>query len=177
MNYIAQLFGFSAIGISFLVYSRKKRRHILICKLLQDIFWMLHYFLLGTYSAAVTNMICATREILFFSESPRISKTKTITFTFIAFYLVSAILTWKNVYSIFPALSSTFSAIAFSFKKPIYTKLIAIPSSLCTLVYNITTSHSVSVYVGITISLGTLCFSLVETALIPYIRQKKSGNS
>lgn len=165
MKYIAQLLGFSAIGISLFVYSRKKREKILIFKLIQDLLWSAHYLLLGTYPAMATNLICASREITFNAKNPRLSKNHILTYAYVIFYLLSAILTWKNAFSIFPALSSIITTIAFRLKDPIKLKLLAIPSSLCTLVYNITTSHSISVYVGVTITLTTLFTSLASTVI------------
>lgn len=173
MNVIAQILGFSAIGISLFVYSRKKREHILSCKLAQDVLWATHYCLLGAYSAMATNLICAARECTFYNQNSKLAKSRIITAAFISFYLLSALFTWKNVFSIFPALSSTFSTLAFRMKDPIKIKLLAIPSSLCTLVYNITTSRSVSVYIGISITLTTICFSLAE-AFISKRKEKQN---
>jgi len=165
MKTAAQIFGFMAIGISLFVYSRRKREHILICKLTQDMVWAIHYCLLGAYSAMATNLICAGREITFYNPKVKPFVNRCLTLIFISFYLVSALITWKNIFSIFPALSSIISTLAFRLKNPIRIKLLAIPSSLCTLIYNITTSHSVSVYVGITITLTTISVSLISTLI------------
>ena len=165
MKTVAQIFGFMAIGISLFVYSRRKREHILICKLTQDLTWAMHYCLLGAYSAMATNLICAGREITFYNPKVKPALNRLLTAVCIAFYIVSAIITWRNVFSLFPAMSSIISTLAFRLKNPVKIKLLAIPSSLCTLVYNITTSHSISVYVGITITLTTISISLISTLI------------
>ena len=165
MKTVAQIFGFIAIGISLFVYSRRKREHILICKLTQDLTWAMHYLLLGAYSAMATNLICAGREVTFYNPKIKPLLNQLLTVAFISFYVASAIITWKNVFSIFPATSSIISTLAFRLKNPVKIKLLAIPSSLCTLVYNITTSHSISVYVGISITLTTITVSLISTLI------------
>ena len=165
MKTVAQIFGFMAIGISLFVYSRRKREHILICKLTQDLTWAMHYCLLGAYSAMATNLICAGREVTFYNPKVKPALNRLLTAVCIAFYVISAIITWKNIFSIFPAMSSIISTLAFRLKNPVKIKLLAIPSSLCTLVYNITTSHSISVYVGITITLTSISISLISTLI------------
>lgn len=174
MELLAQVFGFSAIGMSIIIYSRKNREKLLLSKLFQDIFWAIHYFLLGAYSAMATNLIGASREIVFGSKNPKLGKNLFITLSYIVFYFASALITWKNAFSIFPAMSSVFSTIALSAKKPVHTKLLAIPSALCTLVYNVTTSHSLSVYIGLSVTLSTIIFSLISTyvSYAKEIRQK-----
>jgi len=159
---IAQVFGFGAIGCSLLIYTRKKRGSLLLLKLVQDLCWSMHYFLLGAYSAMASNLICATRETVYYNKNPKISRSIPLFALFIVFFVLSAILTWKSVFSIFPAMSSIFSTIAFRIKRPRLMKLMVLPSSFCTLIYNITVSHSVSVYVGLCITLSSLTYSLIS---------------
>ncbi|MBQ6824047.1 MAG: YgjV family protein [Clostridia bacterium] len=76
-------------------------------------------------------------------------------------YTPSAALTWKNVFSILPALSSSVSTFAFWMKEPRHTKMLAILASSITLTYNITAAHSPSVYVAVSITMLTSIVSLV----------------
>ena len=165
VSHIAQLFGFAAIGCSLLIYSRKKRGSILGFKLVQDVCWAMHYLLLGAFSAMATNLICALREVAFRSKRERISRNVVVFAGFLLFYALSAVVTWQNAFSILPACSSIFSTVAFRIRSPRKMKLLAIPSSLCTLAYNIAVSHSVSVYVGVTFTLSTLAASLIGESL------------
>ena len=165
MPLVAQLLGFCAIGCSLLIYSRKKRGSILGFKLVQDLCWASHYLLLGAYSAMASNLICATREVVFRSKNRKISENPIPFVAFLLFYTASAVLTWQSVFSIFPAMSSIFSSVAFRMKNPRVMKLMVIPSSLCTLVYNIFVSRSVSVYVGVSFTVGTLIVSLIGEAV------------
>ncbi|MBR3862773.1 MAG: YgjV family protein [Clostridia bacterium] len=162
---IAHVFGFGAIGCSLLIYTRKKRDGILLFKLVQDLFWATHYGLLGAYSAMASSLICATRETVYYNKNPKISKSVPLFCCFLLFFALSAALTWKSIFSIFPALSSIFSTIAFRIKRPRLLKLMALPSYACTLIYNITVAHSISVYVGLTITLSSITYSFIRDAI------------
>ena len=162
---IAQIFGFGAIGCSLLIYTRKKRDSLLIFKLVQDLCWAMHYGLLGAYSAMASSLICASRETVYYNKNPKISKNVPLFIGFLLFFALSAVLTWKNVFSIFPAMSSIFSTIAFRIKRARLLKLMALPSYACTLVYNIAVAHSISVYVGLTITLSSITYSFIRDAI------------
>ena len=162
---IAQIFGFGAIGCSLLIYTRKKRDTLLIFKLVQDLCWATHYGLLGAYSAMASSLICASRETVYYNKNPKISKSVPLFAAFLLFFALSAVLTWKSVFSIFPAMSSIFSTIAFRIKRPRLLKLMALPSYACTLIYNVAVAHSISVYVGLTITLSSITYSFIRDAL------------
>ena len=162
---IPHIFGFGAIGCSLLIYTRKKRENILLFKLVQDLFWAIHYGLLGAYSAMASSLICASRETVYSNKSPKISKSVPLFVGFLLFFALSAVVTWKSIFSIFPAMSSIFSTIAFRIKRPRLLKLMALPSYACTLVYNIAVAHSVSVYVGLTITLSSITYSFIRDAI------------
>ena len=80
---------------------------------------------------------------------------------FLLLYAVSALLTWKSIFSILPAISSSISTVAFWMKNPKHTKILAIFAALCTLSYNITVANSVSVYIGVSITILTSVTSLL----------------
>lgn len=168
MNIVAQIFRFIAIGSSLVIYQQKKRKNILIFKSVQDICWFIHYLILAAYSAAATSGICFVRAQVYSSEKT-IFKMKIWLFLFLGFYIVSAVLTWNGAFSIFPALSSSLSTVAFWLKNVNHTKIISILASLSTLVYNINVAQSVAVYVGVTFTITSALSSLIIT----YINRKR----
>lgn len=170
MNYIAQIFGFIAIGSSLVIYQQKKRRNILIFKSVQDICWFAHYMILSAYSAAATSAICFIRAQIYNSDRP-IFKKKIWILVFLIFYAVSAAFTWNGIFSLFPALSSSLSSIAFWLKNVNHTKILSIVASLSTLVYNVNVSNSVAVYVGVTFTITSALSSLI----IAYIKKRRAN--
>jgi len=166
MTVLAQVFGFGALASSVIIYSRKTKRNLLIFKAVQDVCWCIHYLLLSCYSAAATSAICVTRSMVFCN--PKMGKNKLWLGAYLLFYAVSAALTWQNGYSLLPALASCVSAVAFYLPKPHQTKAVQIVASCITLSYNILQSHSLSVYLGVTLTVTTAAISLCQ-----YAAQKK----
>ena len=155
MNWIAQIFGALAITCSLFIYSRNKKKKLLIFKCIQDICWFIHYLILSAFSAAATSMLSIARSAAFYVTPRKKTKNQLILVIFLVLYVISAILTWKNIFSLFPTISSSVSTVAF------WMKMLAILASLCTLFYNITVAHSISVYVGVLFTIITSITSLL----------------
>lgn len=164
LNWIAQIFGTLAIGCSLIIYSRNDRNKLLIFKCIQDLCWCTHYLILAAFPAAATSALCIGRSIAFYGRPGKGERSKWVFVTFLALYALSAWLTWKNAFSILPAISSSISTVAFWMKNPKHTKMLAICASLCTLSYNIAAAHSISVYIGVTITVTTSIVSLLLQA-------------
>ena len=169
---VAQVFGFGALLTSIVIYSRKNRSSLLLCKAVQDILWGVHYLLLACYSAAATSAICITRSVVFYHSDKKWASSKLWLLAYLAFYGISAVLTWQNVYSLLPALASCTSTVAFFSKRPERTKLLQIGASLITLTYNILHSHSLTVYLGISLTITTAAISLLK-----YYKAKRAAVS
>lgn len=159
--WISQIFGAFAIVCSLLIYSRKERNKLLIFKCVQDACWLIHYLLLGAYPAVATSGLCICRSIMFYGTPREKEKSKWILVMFLLLYVGSAVVTWKNTFSILPAISSAISTVAFWMKKTEQTKSLAILASLVTLSYNVMVTHSVAVYVGVTFTVTTALLSLL----------------
>lgn len=159
---LAQIFGFCALISSVIIYSRKGRSSLLLFKAMQDIFWGIHYLLLACYSAAATSMICVTRSFVFYHSDKKWAKSRLWVLAYLVFYAVSAAITWRNIYSLLPALASCTSTWAFYLKKTEHTKGLQIVASLITLSYTILQSHSVTVYLGVALTITTASISLLN---------------
>ena len=166
--WIAQALGGAAIIDSFIIFQQTKRRRLLALKMLQDILWLSHYVLLGAWSAAATSAICFFRGIVFYNRDKKWASSMLWLLGFIVMYVISAALTYQDLFSLFPAVSSTLSAVAFWCKEHKKTKAISICASICTLIYNITHARSITVYVGTLMTISSSAISLIRT------RKKKS---
>ena len=132
--WIAQVIGGIAVACSLIIYQCKTRKGILAFKLVQDVSWLTHYLLIAAFPAAATSSLCICRGLIFYHSDKKIGKSPLWLPLFLCLYALSAALTWKNAFSIFPAISSSLSTVAFWMKKPHYTKIISIFASLCTVV-------------------------------------------
>lgn len=164
MNWwIAQIFGVLAITCSLIIYTRNERKKLLIFKCIQDVCWLTHYLLLSAYSAVASSALCIIRSVVYYSVKKG-DDNRALQFLLLALFLdlyaLSAVLTWKNVFSIFPALGSSISTVAFWMKNTRHTKALSIFASSSTLTYNVAVAHSASVYVGASITILTSLYSL-----------------
>lgn len=160
---IAQIIGFIAVGSSLVVYSQKKRRYLLLAKTAQDVAWLLHYLLLGCLTPAVTSGVNITRSLVFVSsDGKKEAKSRIWLPVYIAVYIACAPLTWKNAFSVLPVAASVISTVCFYVRDIRVTKILAIAASSVTLSYNIFVSHSLSVYIGASITIVTALVSLIS---------------
>ena len=164
MTWVAQFFGACAICCSLIIYSRKGRSKLLIFKCIQDVCWFTHYLILSAFSAAATSALCVSRSIAFYHTPSKNKKNQWLLVLYLVLYAASACLTWKNAFSLLPALSSSVSTVAFWMKEPRHTKMLAVVASCCSLCYNIAVAHSISVYVGVAMTVTTSLISVFTSS-------------
>ena len=136
MKIIAQLVGFLGIAISFIIYQQKKRKKLLIWKLVSDCVWMLHYALLGAYSAVAVTIIGAMRETVFLNEGKKWANKKFWIVVFCLINVIFAFFTWKGPYSLLPTIASLIAVVSFAMQKPKITRFFSFPVSACMITYD-----------------------------------------
>ena len=77
------------------------------------------------------------RETVFLNEDKKWAQGKRWLVLFWVLGIVSAIVTWKNWFSILPAMASALSIFSFWKGEPKLTKILAFPISACFMLYNI----------------------------------------
>ena len=133
---IGQLIGFVATVLCFLIYQQKDRKRILFVKLLADLTWMLHYFLLSAYSGVAICIISTIRAIVFLNPEKKWADKRFWVPLFLLMAGVMGYLTWNGIFSLFPILASVISIISFAQNKPKITRLLAFPVSASLLTYD-----------------------------------------
>lgn len=161
---IAQWIGVLGIVVFLLCFQFNNMKNVLKVKLLVDIIWGTHYFLLGAFAGFVINLVACMREIVFMNNHRRAFRSGKWLYAFIVFNIIGAIVTWKGVYSVIPAIVSIMATISFWQKEVKYARRIAVANNVLMFTYDI----FVSSYAGL---IGeTLAFVSVVTAMI---RNKK----
>ena len=155
MNIIAQIIGFAGIAANALIYQQNSRLEILRMKLISDLLWAIHYFLIGAYSAAAIACIGIMREIVFIKRK-RLSSL--IIFLILSFG--SAILTWNGYSSLLPSIASAASVISFYIGKSEITRIMSFPISGCMGTYSALTGS----VAGVVNELLTVTSSIVALA-------------
>ena len=133
MNFIGQILGFLAILTAYFIYRRKDRNSVLKLKLLADVLWASHNFLIGAFSGAVITGIAIGREVLFLKDKRR----KIYLVLFPALYFLSLLLTYRGPLSVLPAIASTIATVGFWQQKPAAIRLLAAASSCLMLGYGL----------------------------------------
>lgn len=104
---ISQIFGLVAFVISLIAYHRNKKEKIFKTMIISNILNILHYFLLGAYSGFFTKVIALIRdEIIVLKEKHKWLNSKVVLLLLYIVYLALGILTYKNIYSLFPILAA-----------------------------------------------------------------------
>ena len=150
MVIIAEIIGCIAIVASVLIYQQKTEKGILLNKGLTDGLWICHYALISAYTGAAISGVALTREIVLFYNQRRGVKSKRVLLLFLLASAVCTAITWQDLYSIFPAVTSLLSVVSFWIGKPKILRFISFPASTCMLLYGI---HNGSVTVIVNESL------------------------
>ncbi len=136
MNLIAQAIGLVGMIMCLLCFHCTKHKQVLIVKLIADISWMIHYFLLRAFSGCAVNVICCIREVVYLFE-----KNEKRRYVWLAFFIglswFSAALTWKGMQSILPTIVTTLGAYSFWQKNVKITRIIGILTGILMFTYDI----------------------------------------
>ena len=117
MQNVGQIVGFAAMAVSMLIYLQRKRKNILILKLSSDVLWALHHLMILSYTAALTTAIAIFREIVFYNYDKKWAKSRWWSVGFSLVFVMAALFTWKDAFSIIPAIGTVLTTVAFGEQK------------------------------------------------------------
>ena len=138
MNWLVDGLGILGIITTIIVYQQKTQKRLLIWKLTTDMIWIMHYWLLGAYSAIAITVVAIMRSIVFLNaEHHRWAQSKYWLLVFLAASIALSLLAWQNAYSALMLFSSVLCIIGYWLGRPFMTRLLSIPSATSSLIYNI----------------------------------------
>ncbi len=163
MNYIGQLMGMAAIAVSFFIYIQTKRYRMVMMKLITDFLWFAHHVSIFSYTAAATTAIAVLRELIFLRRDKR-EHGGAVLVVFSLLFILSAVLTWRDCFSVLPAAASILATLAFGSDRVRLIRMFSFASSVCMFVYGI---H----YFSIPTVINEI---LVESSIIiSFVRERK----
>lgn len=164
MKLISQLFGAVAMVSLFCTWQQTERKKIIALKLCADVFWVLHYLMLGGIAGMIPNFIGIFRELVFINrESKKWANKIFWPILFILCGWVLGIYSFASPFDIFPLIASTLVTLSLWIKNPRLTKLITVPICTLFLIYNFS--------LGSVIGFANELFSICSIA-ISFIREK-----
>jgi len=111
-NWIIQAIGF--FGLLFLAFSfqNNNRKHLLILILIGQLIFLVHFILLGAWTAVAMNSVGAFRTLIFqYREQKKWADSSLWPIVFIAGFFVFGFLTWQSWYSILPMIAMSIETI------------------------------------------------------------------
>ena len=133
----AQVFSAVAYILFLFCYHGKSMKSLLSIKLTADAFGMTSYILLGAYSGMAMNVISAVRGIIYLNNDKKFFKHKIWMFIFMVISLTSAVITWKSIYSLLPAIAGAISTYSLWQKNIKIARIIALLINILLFAYNL----------------------------------------
>ena len=135
--YVAQAVGCVGMVLAFISFQKGNREGIIFFQIMASFVFTLHFTLLGAYTGAVLNILGVLRNVVFLHREKSWANKKAWLYIFIAIFIIAGLITYKNIFSLFPILGMTIASIALWMRNSRHTRFIVIFSSPCWLVYNI----------------------------------------
>lgn len=169
-----QAIGFIPSLISILSIQLKNRKKILVMQLIAGFMWVTHYYLLGAYTAVLTNSIGIFRSMISYFNDRKWASGIYWLFIIIALSAGASALTWAGPVSLLPSISLICTATGFWVHDLRITRLLMVVQSPCLLVYDIATG---SWGCAIIESVAFLSFilAIVRLDIIPAVKEKRAS--
>lgn len=170
MNILAQVVGILAIVVFAISPHQKTKKRVLIFNIISCLLYATQYLLLGAFSAAATNIIGAAKDRVFYEyENKKKDIPIMVLLIYIVILVISGILTYTNIFSVFPVLLSSLSAYGVWQKNLKVYRNIVVINSASWLIYNFV----VGAYVGAIGNAFQICSAIVAIIRLDVIKNKK----
>ncbi len=137
-EWLAQGLGVIALCLSYFIYTSKKRSTLITLKLICDVLWGLHYFLLGAWSGAILNVINMGRETVFqLKTTKKWAQSRIWVAVFIIVGISSTLLSWQGPASLLPAVGASISVVGLWCDDPKFIRVFSFPGISLWFLYSI----------------------------------------
>lgn len=155
------LIGYSTLGFS---YFKKNKKDILLIQIFAYIMFILHYQLLGAITGSVCNLLGLIAFVIIYLFDIFKKNKKVLITILIPILIIISLITFENIYSIFPIIASVVVIISFLTDNEDFIRRIGIVAAICWLIYAIVYKS----YVAIVFEIITLI-----VVIIAYIKRRK----
>lgn len=148
MYILSQVFVIIATLLLGITYFLKNKVKILSFCIFYNIFYGIHYLLLGALTGGAMNIVSLIRNIIFFQNGKKGKENKLIYLIILSLIsVIFCLITYKNLFSIISLSASILSTYSVWQDNVYRYKIIAIPVSTCFIIYAI---HIKSLFAVIT---------------------------
>jgi len=159
---IVQLIGAIAYILLSRSYFKKERREILFMQIFAYVFFTIHYYLLNGITGAICNVVglASLISLFIFDKGKKMYKIICCIF-FVTFLIVINIITFQNIFSIFPMIASVIAIASFLNKKENFIRRVGVVATLCWLIYAIYYKSYISIIFEV-FTLINVCVALLK---------------
>lgn len=167
---LAQGIGFISFLFIVLSFQNNKRSLILLFLIIAQTSFVIHFVLLGAWTAVAMNAISAVRTYVFHQKDKKDWAKKRIWFyLFFALFWVTGFLVWEGPYSLFPILAMSAETIGLWMEKARYIRLLSLIPRPLWFIY----SFIVGSYAGMVTETFVFCSILIGIFRFDVSKAKK----
>ena len=158
-NIIAQGFGVLAYIIVGYSFYREKKLEILFVQFISSIVFGIHYYLLSGITGAACSFLSAIMmfNVYIYEKKAKESKKTTAMIMVAIMLTIISIITYENVFSVFPIVGTAIAAASFIFDSETFIRIVGVVAAGCWLVYGIICmSYSAMIFESILIITTTI---------------------
>ncbi len=152
---IAQIFGFTAMGLAILTYQFNKQKTVNLLLMAVAAAWCLHYAALGLVTPIVMNVVNVIRAGIYSYRDKKWANGKWIPVAFCIAVAVLTAVTWDGLWSLLPGVASIFASVANWQTDTKKLRVLTVPVCVCWLVYN-AVNRSIAGVCNETFTLGSI---------------------
>lgn len=164
---LGQITSIIGMVITIISFQMKTRKQIILMQTAGSAFFLLSYFLLGSWSAVCLNVVFLIRNIVFyFSKDKKWAQHKAWLVALLCAVVAAGLIGFRSWLDILPVVGSVFGTVAMYMKNENMLRLLKLGDSPCWLIYNCTIPST-----G-----GIICevFNMISI-IVGLIRYKKDG--
>ena len=137
-QFMIQCLGAVGYLILSLSYFKKEKRQILFMQIISYLFFALHYYFLSGITGTICNLLGLFSLLsIYLFEKYKLKNKLFISVLFILLIFIINMMTFQNIYSIFPMIASIIVIVSFFSNDENFIRKIGIVSAICWLIYAI----------------------------------------
>lgn len=159
---LIQAIGAVGYGTLALSYFKENKRQILFMQIIAYIFFTIHYYLLSGITGAICNLIGLFALVtIYLFEKYKWRNKLLVSIFFIALLLIINIMTFQNIFSIFPMVASIIVIVSFLEENENVIRGIGVISAVCWLLYAIVYKSYVAIIFEVVTLIG-VCIAFIK---------------
>ena len=159
---IIQIIGAIGYGTLGLSYFEKEKKQILYMQIIAYIFFTIHYYLLNGITGAICNLIGLVALLtIYIFEKYKLKNKIPVAILIIILLIIVNIITFQNIYSIFPMVASVIVIISFLENNENDIRGIGVLAAVCWLLYAIVYKSYIAILFEV-VTLINVCIALLK---------------